>query len=108
MKVPRLQTGQNLSEYAELLAQAYCREVGVARRKATGQFFTPVKVSDFMAGLFEVRQSRIRLLDPGAGTGTLIAAFCESARAARSTSELTVDACENDRRRGVLPEIQYL
>ncbi len=41
-----------------------------------GQFMTPAPVAEFMATLFApVTQPEIRLLDPGAGVGSLTAAF---------------------------------
>ena len=45
-----------------------------ARRSALGQYFTPAEVAAFLADLVEVRTSPIRLLDPGAGVGSLTAA----------------------------------
>lgn len=45
-----------------------------ARRSQLGQFFTPAEVAAFMADQLEVRADAIRLLDPGAGVGTLTAA----------------------------------
>jgi adenine-specific DNA-methyltransferase len=40
-----------------------------------GQFLTPASVAIFMAGMFEARKPVLRLLDPGAGIGSLSAAF---------------------------------
>lgn len=49
-----------------------------ARRSALGQFMTPSRVADFMAGLFPPPTNpAIRLLDAGAGIGSLAAAFLE-------------------------------
>ncbi len=43
-----------------------------------GQFMTPSAIASFMASLFQKPpKSRIRLLDAGAGIGTLTAAFVE-------------------------------
>ena len=43
-----------------------------ARRKAElGQFMTPTSVARFMASLFSPRRGAVRLLDPGAGVGSL-------------------------------------
>ena len=43
-----------------------------------GQFLTPVPIARFMASLFDsVEYSQIRLLDAGAGVGSLTAAFVE-------------------------------
>ncbi len=48
------------------------------QRSALGQFMTPSRVADFMAGLFQPPANRpIRLLDAGAGIGSLTAAFLE-------------------------------
>lgn len=46
------------------------------QRSALGQFMTPTSVADFMAGLFSpIRNGDVRLLDAGAGIGSLTAAF---------------------------------
>ncbi|MGH9153729.1 MAG: Eco57I restriction-modification methylase domain-containing protein [Acidimicrobiales bacterium] len=46
-----------------------------ARRAAMGQYFTPADVADFMAQQLQVSTDRpVRLLDPGAGVGSLTAA----------------------------------
>lgn len=48
------------------------------QRSALGQFMTPTCVADFMAGLFlPAQNSNVRLLDAGAGIGSLTAAFLE-------------------------------
>ena len=46
-----------------------------ARKIEFGQFMTPGAVARFMASLFSERQSPVRLLDAGAGIGSLTAAF---------------------------------
>ncbi len=50
-----------------------------ARRKSQlGQFLTPARTAEFMAALFSVTTGRVcRLLDPGAGIGSLSSAFLE-------------------------------
>jgi len=45
-----------------------------------------------MAGMFEMRDRSIRLLDPGAGNGVLTAAFCERLLNGVRTVDLTIDA----------------
>ena len=47
------------------------------RRAALGQYMTPVQISRFMAGLFSGTPGDLRVLDPGAGVGSLTAAFAE-------------------------------
>ena len=47
------------------------------RRSELGQFFTPSDLSAFMASMFEVSDHPARLLDPGAGVGSLAAAVAD-------------------------------
>jgi len=45
------------------------------RKTEFGQFMTPGSVARFMASLFSERSGFVRLLDAGAGVGSLTAAF---------------------------------
>jgi adenine-specific DNA-methyltransferase len=45
------------------------------RRAQMGQFLTSSPIATFMAGMFDCRKSEVRILDPGAGAGTLCAAL---------------------------------
>ena len=48
------------------------------RKSELGQFLTPAKTAQFMAGLFTSKSSlECRLLDAGAGIGSLSSAFLE-------------------------------
>ncbi|MDE2772113.1 MAG: BsuBI/PstI family type II restriction endonuclease [Gemmatimonadota bacterium] len=47
------------------------------RRAALGQYMTPVPISQFMASLFSETHGDMRVLDPGAGVGSLTAALAE-------------------------------
>lgn len=47
------------------------------RRAALGQYMTPVPISRFMASLFSDTHGDLRVLDPGAGVGSLTAALAE-------------------------------
>ncbi len=61
-----------------------------ARRRAQlGQFLTPSPIAAFMAAMFDCRKSEVRILDPGAGTGTLCAALV-SALCKRPTRPTTI------------------
>lgn len=44
-------------------------------RALMGQFFTPAPIATFMARMIECKKPEIRLLDPGAGIGSLSSAF---------------------------------
>jgi adenine-specific DNA-methyltransferase len=45
------------------------------RKGEIGQFLTPAPLADFMASLFQPLPKAVRLLDAGAGAGSLMAAF---------------------------------
>lgn len=69
------------------------------RRAWLGQFFTPAPVADFIASLPHLPTSgRVRILDPGAGTGSLTAALLARVVADRPDLELAVTAFEIDER----------
>ena len=44
-------------------------------KKKFGQYFTPLSIADYMASLFPVTHEPIKILDPGAGIGTLSCAL---------------------------------
>lgn len=48
---------------------------GKTRQRELGQFLTPPPIADFMASLFEAYWPDVKLLDAGAGTGTLSTAL---------------------------------
>ena len=56
--------------------EAY-QAVGDDSRSEHGQFFTPPPIAHMMATLFKNLPSQIRLLDAGAGVGTLTASFID-------------------------------
>lgn len=63
-----------------------------------GQFFTPYKIASFMASLFPKAEGEIRLLDPGAGIGTLSSAFIERVKKENwNVPKFFVDAYEIDK-----------
>ena len=77
MNIPERNLKESLPEYAERLSEIYSANYNSNLRKGRGQIFTPIKISSFMADLFDSFENQINLLDPGAGTGILIAAVCE-------------------------------
>ncbi|MFY0572808.1 Eco57I restriction-modification methylase domain-containing protein [Archangium lansingense] len=64
-----------LVDQVELLRQAANRELDPEQRSEFGQFMTPAPVARRMASFFEVRRPNFRLLDAGAGVGSLTAAW---------------------------------
>jgi len=96
MKIPERQKNEGLVEYAERLSVLYSDVLRPKNVKTRGQFFTPKQVCVFMAGLFDINRDKITLLDPGAGTGILSAAFCEKLLSRKRLVSLVIDAFEND------------
>ncbi|VVB91242.1 tRNA1(Val) (adenine(37)-N6)-methyltransferase [uncultured archaeon] len=96
MKIPERGKEEGLAAYAQRLTELYSNTNSSESRKHRGQFFTPEQVSSFMVSLFDITHKKIRLLDPGAGTGILSAAFCERLLNNGKTGNLIIDAYEND------------
>jgi len=93
---------QNLVEYANNQTKLYCEANPVSVRKLKGQIFTPPKIASFMAGLFAPEKSAVRILDPGAGTGILVAAICDRfIQENHRNLKISIDVYENDK--NVLP-----
>lgn len=63
------------------------------RRARLGQFMTPAPIGRFMAGMFSNPFARVRLLDPGAGAGSLTAAVVERLCAARPRPRAVTLVC---------------
>jgi adenine-specific DNA-methyltransferase len=68
---------EGLTERVDLYRVDACRKLDSEQRSKMGQFFTPPSVARFMASLFGNPSPELRLLDAGAGVGTLTAAFVE-------------------------------
>jgi len=83
-------------DYSLELQQRYENSNTAEERKSKGQVFTPPGVARFMAGLFSEIPREYRLLDPGAGIGTLTAALCERLARLRSPRRLVAHVFEND------------
>lgn len=67
------------------------------KKSQLGQFFTPERTAAFMASLFPAAGGDCRLLDPGAGIGSLSAAFLERWRSGGlAFRSVALDAFEID------------
>src|SRR5436190_12171149 len=72
----QVERAESVLEKAERLGRGACDRVPVDKRSSLGQFFTPSALAKLMAGMFSDCGGRdVRLLDPGAGAGSLTAAF---------------------------------
>ncbi len=69
----RLTLTQSASNYAT----AFSKSTEKSKRKPLGQFFTPPEVAEYMASKVKLTSGEVSILDPCAGTGTLIAALCD-------------------------------
>jgi adenine-specific DNA-methyltransferase len=66
-------------------------------RKEKGHFGTPTAIAEFMAGMFSaIPQGAIRILDPGAGVGTLSASVCQRILRLKAPRRLEIELWEND------------
>lgn len=73
------------------------KETSRQRKSSLGQFFTPASTAAFMAGLFPATGGECRLLDPGAGIGSLTSAFLARWRSGDfGFDRVSVDAFELD------------
>ncbi len=83
--------------YSNELQERYEARTSPVQRKQRGQFFTPISVARFMAELISRLPRHLRLLDPGAGMGTLSAAVCQRILRLRSPREIEIVLYETDR-----------
>ncbi len=70
-------TGIGLAETADFYRVDASLKLDTRRRASLGQYMTPAPIGRFMASLFSNRQGDLRVLDPGAGVGSLTAALAE-------------------------------
>lgn len=88
---------ETLSIGADLRRVEATRLLDPETRSALGQFLTPSPTATLMASMFRFDKAEIRLLDPGAGVGSLTAAWVEQACALKERpSLLDVTAYEID------------
>lgn len=73
------------------------RQLDRERRSHLGQFMTPPETARLMASMFHPKARHIRLLDPGAGVGSLTAAFvAEMCSCQTKPKSITATAYEID------------
>lgn len=82
-----------LADTADFYRLKSSLKLDAKRRASLGQYMTPAPVGRFMASLFRVPRGDIRVLDPGAGVGSLTAAFAERICAETSRSRSAKFTC---------------
>ncbi len=91
-----VKTGE-LTEFAAEQQRRFDSSTSPNERKERGHFGTPPAIAQFMAGMFsDVRTVSTRILDPGAGVGTLSAAVCQRTLAQKTSRTLFFELWEND------------
>jgi len=96
MQLARVSKQLGLLDYSAALQERHEVATSADTRKERGQVFTPASVCRFMAGLFTRIPDRFRLLDPGAGVGSLAAAVCEEVLPLSSPRHIEIVLYEND------------
>ncbi len=84
MQLSRQSAAFPLLKEAEAYRVAAGQRLDGARQSRLGQFFTPPPVARLMASMFSEPARIVRVLDPGAGTGSLTAALVEKLTSAGS------------------------
>ena len=96
LRIPTHTAAGGLAVRTEARRVAETAERSSARRAALGQFFTPAPVASLLAGMFDPPAGRVRVLDAGAGVGSLTAALVDRATSECWAADLDVTAVEID------------
>lgn len=82
----------------EMLRKIANSKLDMKTKSELGQFMTPASTSAFMASLFpEPNSSKINLLDPGSGIGSLTFAFLDRIKDLKTIKKISVDTYEIDK-----------
>ncbi|MEX0939301.1 MAG: Eco57I restriction-modification methylase domain-containing protein [Pirellulales bacterium] len=86
-----------LVQFAAEQQQRHDASTSASERRERGHFGTPAAIAQFMAEMFSaIPEGTVRILDPGAGVGTLSAAICQRLLAERSRRYVLFELWEND------------
>jgi adenine-specific DNA-methyltransferase len=100
-----MRTEADILSCLEEAQRAFGKAASRAERSAIGQFLTPAPIARFMASLFERHAPVVRILDPGAGTGSLFAALTEQLISKPERPEsIEIVAYETDR--NIIPHLE--
>lgn len=75
----------DLLQAVEGIRWAVAPTLDLAEKAEKSQYFTPIATASFMASMLKMNGRQIRVLDPGAGIGTLCAAWVANVEAAPSS-----------------------
>lgn len=96
MKLTTVANRENLTHTADCFRIDASGKIEEELRSELGQFLTPAPIAGFMASLFGPLQSPLRILDPGAGVGSLCAALVDRWMREASCPSATCTAIELD------------
>ena len=85
------------SEYSDFIGLTYATLTSDKHKKDNGQFFTPKRVSDFMANLAKPNPDKISILDPGCGTAILSCSLIEKLVSGSEINEIELTLYETDK-----------
>jgi adenine-specific DNA-methyltransferase len=98
--LPTPREAERPAAYADRVGGWYASQSHSEHKKRFGQYLTPLAVAYYMAGLYRApERAKVRILDPGAGTGILSCAVCEVlASCSRPSTQIHIEAYETDER----------
>ncbi len=99
-------SGETPAAYSERLSYNYSSNCKYDIKRDIGQFFTPLKVALFMANLANIKKNKVKILDPGCGTGILSCALIE-ALADKGVNEFELVSYETDANIIELTKLSY-
>ncbi|MFS8602690.1 Eco57I restriction-modification methylase domain-containing protein [Priestia megaterium] len=94
------------TEYAENLSEQVNKLTNSDEKKLKGQFFTSASIANYMASMSLMDTEKFKVLEPGSGTGILIAALVDRIVSEKTKMSLEVDLFENDKL--VIPYLKQL
>lgn len=100
---------ESLVDFAHQAGRAFISGITRSEQKAAGQFMTPPKLAKFMAQRLvkNFHQERVRLLEPSAGGGVLVAATVE-ALLEKSTPPASIEALLYEQDQRLIPVLEAL
>lgn len=97
---------EKLPEFVDRYSRAYSSREDKLSKKSKGQFFTPLHVAEYMAGLDKTEKKSVSILDPGAGLGILSVSLIEKLSRAGRVEHISLTCYETDGR--LLPHLRHI
>lgn len=92
-----MQLDNNILEYIDFIRVDASRKIDEKRRSTFDQYFSSASLARLMASMFNFKRKDIRILDPGAGIGSLFAACVEEIiKSGSKPDKISVTAYEID------------